>query len=87
MGWQVLFAHRLGEQQHFQFDVESACSLIALVEQIRQRLRITFRTCWLCSAEWLQRFSREHPWRNAGDETFGQERTQWLVFPGLDVAG
>ncbi|MNW08233.1 hypothetical protein D3C71_2049830 [compost metagenome] len=61
MGRQVLLAHGLGEQQHFQFDVEPASGLIALVEQVRQRLRITLRTCRLGTAEWLQRFGGDDP--------------------------
>ncbi|MNY02778.1 hypothetical protein D3C86_1353650 [compost metagenome] len=85
MGRQVLFAHGFGEQQHFQFDVEAASRLIAFVEQVRQWLRIAFRACRLGTTERFQRFGRDNPWRNAGDETLRQERPQRLVFPGLDV--
>ncbi|MNV15918.1 hypothetical protein D3C71_1066630 [compost metagenome] len=85
MGWQVLFTHGLGEQQYFQFDVERASGLVALVEQVRQRLRIALGTCRLGTTERLQRFGGDHPRRDAGDEAFRQERPQRLVFPGLDV--
>jgi hypothetical protein len=86
MGRQVLLAHALGQQQHFQFDIEGATGLVALVQQVRQRLRVAFRARRLGAAERLQRFGGHHPGRDAGDEALGQERPQRLVFPGLDIA-
>ncbi|MNG22796.1 hypothetical protein D3C84_1073230 [compost metagenome] len=61
MGGQVLLAHGFGQQQHFQLDVKSAGGLVALVEQVRQRLRIAFRACRLGAAERLQRFGGDDP--------------------------
>ncbi|MNI40200.1 hypothetical protein D3C73_944110 [compost metagenome] len=86
MGRQFLFAHVFSEQQHFQFDVQCASGLVATVEQVRQRLRVSFRSSRLSTPKRLQRFGGHDPRRYAGDETFGQERAQRLVFPGLDVS-
>ena len=85
MGWQVLFAHRLGQQQHFQFDIQRTIGLIPGIEQVSQWLRVTFRAGRLRTAERLQRFGGHHPRRDAGNKALGQERAQRLVFPGLDI--
>uniref|UniRef100_A0A1I8AS93 Transcriptional regulator n=1 Tax=Steinernema glaseri TaxID=37863 RepID=A0A1I8AS93_9BILA len=65
---QVLLAHALGQQQHFQLDVERATRLVTRVEQVRQRLRIAFGACRLGAAERLQRLGSDHPGRHGGDE-------------------
>lgn len=81
----ALLAHALGQQQHFEFDIECTGGLVALVQQVRQWLRVAIRACRLGAAERLQRFSRDHPRRDGGNEAFGQERPQGLVFPSLDI--
>ena len=59
--------------------------LVIGIQQIRQRLRITLRARRLCTTERFQGFGGHHPWRNASDKAFGQERPQRLVFPRLNV--
>ncbi|MNJ04117.1 hypothetical protein D3C76_1747270 [compost metagenome] len=61
MGRQVLFAHRFGQQEHFQLDVKSTGGLITLIKQVRQRLRIALRAGRLGAAERLQRFGGHDP--------------------------
>jgi len=85
MGGQVLFTHRSRGEQHFQLDIKGARVLIALVQQVGQRLRITLWTCRLGLAERFQSFGSHHPRRDAGNKAFRQKRPQRLVLPGLDI--
>src|SRR3546814_4809518 len=55
------------------------------LKQIGQGFRIAFRSIRLGGSIRRQCFCRDDPWRNGGEEILGEKRSQWLIFPGLDI--
>ncbi len=83
---QILRAHLHRAQPHFQIYGKAARSLIGLVPQIGQGMRIAFGTRRLRVAEGRQGFGRDDPGRHGGQEVLGEEGTKRLIFPRLEVA-
>src|SRR3546814_5870140 len=51
-----------------------------------QGFRIAFRSIRLGGSIRRQCICRDDPWRNGGEEILDEKRSQWLIFPGLDIA-
>src|SRR5258705_9836099 len=66
--------------------VDSTIILVLVRRQIRQRWRIAGRPEKRRNAIRLQGFQRHDPRRDRGREALRQERSEWLILPGLDVA-
>ena len=86
MGRQTLLAQTRREKQDLEFQVEPTLALVGLVQQIRQGCGIALRSAWLSDPERRQGLRRDDPGRDGAGEVLGQERTERLVFPRLDVA-
>src|SRR3546814_13243022 len=85
MRWLIGFAHGSGADVRFNSDGIGAACLVHLVKQIGQGFRIAFRSIRLGGSIRRQCFCRDDPWRNGGEEILGEKRSQWLIFPGLDI--
>ena len=72
-------------QPDLEFHIDATLLPVACRIQVRQRLRVAFRA-HKGRAEWRQGFHGHDPGRDGAGEIFGQERTQRLVFPGLQIA-
>src|SRR5260221_5460881 len=81
-----LAAHRLGEEERFERDVERAGTLVRLIPEIVERLGVAGRPLRLGLAERRERFGGHYPGRDRRREILGEERAQRLVFPGLHIA-
>src|SRR5258708_6565060 len=83
---QPLAAHRLGEEERLERDVERAGTLVRLIPEIVERLGVAGRPLRLGLAERRERFGGHYPGRDRRREILGEERAQRLVFPGLHIA-
>src|SRR5260221_9807106 len=79
--------HLWRAQVHLQLDGEAAFALVALIEKVRQRLRIIACAHESGTAVRLQRIHRHDPGRTGGGEALAEERHGRLIFPGLYIAG
>src|SRR6516225_1705954 len=86
MGRQTSLLQARGDKKHLKIEIEGSLALISIIPQIRQRPRFTFRTRILRLSERCECFGSNHPGRYSGPKVLGQEWTQRLVLPTLDVA-
>ena len=71
---------------HFQREVDAAPFPVFRRTQVRQRFGIAIRPLERGHAKRRQRLHGHDPGRDGGGKALGQERSQRLIFPGLNVA-
>src|SRR5688572_14522231 len=59
---------------------------VRTVVQVRQRLRVPFGPRRHRGSEWRERIAAYDPGRNARQEVLGEERSERLILPRLQVA-
>ncbi len=82
----AILAHFRGRQMHFHGHAERAMRLVVIVAQIIERGGIAGWAGVLRGAERRERVHRHDPRADGRVEALGEERTERLVFPGLQIA-
>src|SRR6185312_12514293 len=82
----ALAAHRPGDDQRLERDIEGAGALVRLVPEIVERPGIIGWARYLGLPERRQRLHRHHPGRDRRCEILGEKGTERLAFPGLHIA-
>jgi hypothetical protein len=83
---QAVGAHCRGGERDRQIDRQCALRLVLRVGQIGERGRVACGTGRLRHAERGECLCGDDPGRDGGEEVFGEERAERLIFPGLDIA-
>src|SRR5258708_12675099 len=71
--------------QNFERDVDAAAGFVSLRREVWKWSRVAGGAHEGRPSEGLESVEGNHPWRDRRRKTLGQERSQRLVLPSLDV--